>query len=56
MARTRAELPKSSRITDYLSLGGVAKTFPVATVKLVLAATGRSSRRQRELPAHVVVY
>ena len=56
MARTLAELPKGSRITDYLSLGVVAKTFPVATVKSVLEATGRSSRRQRELPAHVVVY
>ena len=56
MARTIAELPKGSRITDYISLGVVAKTFPVATVKSVLEATGRSSRRQRELPAHVVVY
>jgi len=56
MARTVAELPKGSRITDYISLGVVAKTFPVATVKSVLEATGRSSRRQRELPAHVVVY
>jgi hypothetical protein len=56
MARTIAELPKGSRVTDYISLGVVAKTFPVATVKSVLEATGRSSRRQRELPAHVVVY
>ena len=56
MASTIAELPKGSRITDYISLGVVAKTFPVATVKSVLEATGRSSRRQRELPAHVVVY
>jgi Insertion element 4 transposase N-terminal/Transposase DDE domain len=56
MARTIAELPKGSRITDYISLGVVAKTFPVATVKSVLEVTGRSSRRQRELPAHVVVY
>jgi len=56
MARTLAELPKGSRITDYIGLGVVAKTFPVATVKSVLDATGRSSRRQRELPAHVVVY
>src|SRR4030066_358938 len=56
MARTLAELPKGSRITDYISLGVVAKTFPVATVQSVLEATGRSSRRQRELPAHVVVY
>jgi len=56
MARTIAELPKGSRITDYLSLGVVAKSFPVDTVKSVLEATGRSSRRQRDLPAHVVVY
>lgn len=56
MARTIAELPKGSRITDYISLGVVAKTFPVDAVKSVLDATGRSSRRQRELPAHVVVY
>lgn len=56
MARTLAELPKGSRITDYISLGVVAKTFPLATVKSVLAATGRQSRRQRDLPAHVVVY
>jgi hypothetical protein len=56
MARTLAELPKGSRITDYISLGVVAKTFPVDAVKSVLEATGRSSRRQRELPAHVVVY
>jgi hypothetical protein len=56
MARTVAELPKGSRITDYISLGVVTKAFPVATVKSVLEATSRSSRRQRELPAHVVVY
>ena len=56
MARTLAELPKGSRITDHISLGVVAKTFPVATVRSILEATGRSSRRQRELPAHVVVY
>ena len=56
MARTIAELPKGSRITDYISLGVVAKTFPMASVKSVLQATGRSSLRQRELPAHVVVY
>ena len=56
MARTIAELPKGSRITDYVSLGVVAKTFPVGTVKSVLEATGRCSIRQRDLPAHVVIY
>ena len=28
MARTLAELPAGSRITDYISLGVIAKFFP----------------------------
>jgi len=56
MARTVASLPAGSRITDYISLGVIAKTFPPETVHTVLAATGTASRRQRDLPAHVVVY
>ena len=56
MARTIAQLPEGSRITDYVSLGVVAKAFPLTTVKSVLASTGRQSIRQRDLPAHVVVY
>ena len=56
MARTVASLPAGSRITDYISLGVIAKTFPSETVRAVLAATGTASRRQRDLPAHVVVY
>ena len=56
MARTIAELPKGSRITDYISLGVVAKTFPLDTVKSVLAASGKDSIRQRDLPAHVMIY
>lgn len=56
MARTLAELPKGSRITDYISLGVIAKTFPVERIQAVLTTTGKASRRQRDLPAHVVVY
>lgn len=56
MARTAATLPAGSRITDYMSLGVLAKTFPRAQVDDVLKRTGRTSARQRELPAHVVVY
>jgi len=56
MARTVASLPAGSRITDYISLGVLAKTFPLERVQAVLAATGTASRRQRDLPAHVVVY
>jgi hypothetical protein len=34
----------------------IAKTFPVSKIHSVLAATGTASIRQRDLPAHVVVY
>ena len=56
MARTLAELPTGARITDYISLGVLAKTFPRARIDAALATTQTASRRQRELPAHVVVY
>jgi len=56
MARTAAELSSGVRITDYISLGVLTNTFPRQTIDEVLARTGRTSRRQRELPAHVVVY
>jgi hypothetical protein len=56
MARTVATLPVGSRITDFISLGVIAKTFPVDKVHAILRATGKTSVRQRDLPAHVVVY
>ena len=56
MARTIAELPPGSRITDYISLGVITKSFPVDAIKGALESTGRTSIRQRDLPAHVVVY
>lgn len=56
MARTTGELPKGARITDFVSLGVIAKTFPVNKVNKILLETGKASKRQRDLPAHVVVY
>ncbi len=56
MARTVATLPEGARITDYISLGVIAKTFPMTTVRSVLADCGRAGVRQRDLPAPVVVY
>jgi len=55
MARTVAELPSGSRITDYISLGILSKAFPQGAIVRALAETGRASVRQRDLPAHVVV-
>lgn len=56
MARTVASLPAGSRITDYISLGVIAKFFPLAKVHEILQKTKRASVRERDLPAHVVVY
>ena len=56
MARTVAELPPGARITDYISLGVITKTFPLSSIGPVLSNTGKSSIRQRDLPAQVVVY
>jgi hypothetical protein len=56
MAGKVATLPSGSRITDFVSFGILARAFPIAKVHEALAATGKASRRQRDLPAHVVVY
>jgi Insertion element 4 transposase N-terminal len=49
-------LSVSTRLTDHISLGVIARTFPLDRIQSILAATGTTSQRQRELPAHVVVY
>lgn len=56
MARTIAALSKGSRITDYISIGVITKTFPLEKVNEILGRTGKTSQRQRDLPAHVVIY
>jgi hypothetical protein len=56
MARTVAALPAGSRITDYISLGVIARFFPAEKVHEVLKQTHRASIRERDLPAHVVIY
>ena len=56
MARTVAELPKGSRITDYISLGVLNTMIPRTAVNAALEASSRQSIHQRDLPAHVMVY
>jgi hypothetical protein len=56
VARTVAELPSGTRITDYISLGVITKTFPPSSIGPVLSNTGTTSIRERDLPAQVVVY
>jgi hypothetical protein len=56
MARTVATLPAGSRITDYISLGVIARFFPAEKIHQILKQTNRASIRERDLPAHVVIY
>src|SRR4051794_41215791 len=56
MAQASAGLPAGIRVSDHISLGVIARTFPCDQVRQVLAETGRASERERDLPAHVMVY
>ena len=56
MARTAAVPPHGTRISDHVTLGVLTTTVPAALIDTVLADTGRQSRRQRQLPARLVVY
>ena len=56
MAHTPAGLRAGVRLSDYISLGVIAKTFPLDQVQQILAETGKASERERDLPAHVMVY
>ena len=44
------------RLSDRISVGVLTRVFPPALVDEVVAAAGRAERRQRLLPARLVVY
>ena len=56
MAGVPAGLPAGVRVSDHISLGVIAKTFPPGRVQQILAETGKASERERDLPAQVMVY
>jgi hypothetical protein len=56
MAGAPAGLPAGIRLSDHISLGVIAKTFPPDRIRQVLAETGKASERERDLPAQVMVY
>ena len=49
MARFPAGLPAGLRLSDHISLGVIAKTFPLDQVQQVLAETGKASERDCQL-------
>jgi hypothetical protein len=56
MAGRPASLPPGTRLSDLVAVGVLAKTVPLASVMSALTQCNKTSRRERELPAHVVVY
>jgi hypothetical protein len=56
MAGVPAGLPAGVRLSDHISLGVIARSVPPERVRQVLADTGKTSARQRDLPAPVMVY
>src|SRR3954447_16503079 len=56
MARVPAGLPAGIRVSDHISLGAIARTFPIGEVRRGLAETGPASEREGDLPAQVMVY
>jgi Insertion element 4 transposase N-terminal/Transposase DDE domain len=48
--------PSDERLSDRIAIGVLTATFPPELVDRVVDATGRRERRQRLLPARVVVY
>src|SRR5215212_6197891 len=56
MARAPSGLPAGIRLSDGISLGVIARTFPLDQVQQVLAETSKASERERDLPAQVIVY
>lgn len=57
MPRTKMVRPDQEvRLTDLITLGALVKNIPVETVHRSLAVTGRQSQRQRDLPAHLMMY
>jgi hypothetical protein len=56
VARTPEGLPQGPRLADFISLGVIAKAFPLEKIYAVLETSKKASIRQRELPAQLVVY
>ncbi len=56
MARRVAVLEHGATISERLAIASICRCFGGAAIEAAVAGAGRASRRQRELPAHVVVY
>lgn len=56
MAKQSATLNNDIRLSDYLSVGLLARIIPPQVVDSALSHHGRHSQRQRDFPADTVAY
>lgn len=57
MPRTKMVRPDQEvRLTDLITLGALVKNIPMEAVRHSLEVTQRQSRRERALPAHLMMY
>lgn len=56
MTHRSRHLPNGGRITDELAMGILARAYPTSRVREILQQQGKASQRERELPAHLMVY
>lgn len=56
MARTQQRFRQGVGIGERISIANICRAFDADAIKEALAATGRHSRRRRDLPADVAIY
>lgn len=57
MPRSKMVRPDEEvRLTDLITLGALVNNIPMEAVRRSLEVTGRQSRRERDLPAHLMMY
>ncbi len=56
MTRTMAGFPAGTRLTDHISLGVLTVQFPRKLDEQIWFETERTSERERDLQAHVMLY
>lgn len=56
MARSAMTMSGGDRITEHLSVGILARTYPAEKIKNILLKLGLQSRRVRDLPTEALVY
>ena len=56
MARTVMTMSSGGRISEHLSIGVLARSYPRERIRKILERLNANSKRVRDLPAEVLVY